>query len=361
MDSANRGEMDSPSPPNASSLLDLERAQLRSMLGEWGEPTYRAEQIWGWLYKRFEPDVQGMANLPAGLRGRLAQHMRVTPLSLVTGLTSRDHQTEKCLFELPDGARIESVLMHYERRHTVCVSTQVGCAVRCPFCATGQGGFVRDMSVGEIVAQVMHFAHAVSKRNQHISNVVFMGMGEPLLNYDATLSAVRRLNDARGFGLRARAMTISTVGVVPGIRRLSQEREQIGLAISLHAPHNELRDRLVPMNRRYPLEVLIEACQLYVAATGRRITFEYALMDGINDDIETARQLAHLIGSLLAQVNLIRLNPTPASEYQPSPAGRVRAFQDELKSRGVEATVRLRRGLEINAGCGQLRSAHANT
>jgi 23S rRNA (adenine2503-C2)-methyltransferase len=248
--------------------------------------------------------------------------------------------------------------MRYNRRRTLCISTQAGCAMGCPFCATGQGGFARNLSAGEIVAQVLFYARMLAEQDQRVTNIVFMGMGEPLANYTATWAAIRRLNDLTGFGLGARAMTLSTVGLVPAIRQMSHEPEQVGLAVSLHAPTNELRNELVPINRRYPLAQLMQVCRDYINTTHRRISFEYALMDGINDSDEQARQLADLMGNMLAHVNLIPLNPTADSPYQGSPQARVRAFQAVLEGRGVPTTVRLRRGIDIQAGCGQLRASY---
>jgi 23S rRNA (adenine2503-C2)-methyltransferase len=248
------------------------------------------------------------------------------------------------------------VLMAYRRRHTVCVSTQVGCAIGCPFCATGQGGFERDLTAGEIVAQVLHFGRQLKAQSERVTNVVFMGMGEPLANYRATWLSIARLNDPAGFNLGARRMTLSTVGLVPGIRRMAAEPLQVGLAVSLHAPTDRLRDRLVPVNRRYPLAQLMAACREYVEITKRRVTFEYALMNEINDAPQQAAQLADLLADLLCHVNLIPLNPTQAaSSYTASPRTRVMAFRAVLLRRGIPVTLRLRRGLDIQAGCGQLR------
>ncbi len=341
-------------------LFDLERGQLQALLADWGEPSFRADQLWSWIYQHYATDPEQMTNLPASLRRRLADSSTLDALTPLTTTESSDEQTQKTLFQLPDGQQVETVLMHYTKRQTVCVSTQVGCPVNCPFCATGQSGFVRDLTPGEIVAQVLFFARQLAARNLRVTNVVFMGMGEPMLNYAATWAAVRRLNDKAGFGLGARAMTISTAGWVPGIRQMSTEPEQVGLAVSLHAPNDWLRDQLVPLNRRYPLRELMDACAEYVNRTNRRMTFEYALMDGINDWPELAHELATLIGSLFppAKVNLIPLNPTAEDAYRPSSAENVRAFQNALETRGVDVTVRLRRGLDIQAGCGQLRSKY---
>jgi 23S rRNA (adenine2503-C2)-methyltransferase len=337
------------------SLLDLSKEQLQQLLLEWSEPAFRADQVWGWLYQRLAAAPETMSDLPKSLRARLAAEAVCDPLIPLATLDSKDRQTRKVLFALPDGAQIEAVLMHYTRRHTLCISTQAGCAMGCPFCATGQAGFQRNLSAGEIVAQVLFYARLLAAQGQQVTNVVLMGMGEPLANYDATWGAIRRLNDPSGFGLGARAMTLSTVGLVSGIRRMAHEPERVGLAISLHAATDELRDQLVPINRRFPLAQLMQACRYYIQQTHRRVTFEYALMAGVNDSDEQAHQLADLVAGLLAQVNLIPLNPTPGTPYQASDRERVHAFQKVLEGRGIAATLRLRRGIDIQAGCGQLR------
>jgi len=336
-------------------LLELPWEALQELLASWGEPSFRTEQVWSWVYRSLVRDVAEMRNLPLSLREKLAGHFRLEALSPLADTTSADGETTKLLFQLPDGQTIETVLMRYERRHTVCISTQVGCAMGCPFCATGQSGFVRNLTTGEIVAQVLCAARAFRDEGASLSSVVIMGMGEPLANYVATLAAIRRLMDERGLNLGARRFTVSTVGLVPGIRRLSAEGLQVGLAVSLHAPNDSLRDELLPVNRRYPLGQLLAACREYGDLTGRRITFEYALMEEVNDLLEHALQLAELVRGLRCHVNLIPLNPTPASSYQASSPARVGAFYKALKQRGVPTTVRLRRGIDIQAGCGQLR------
>jgi 23S rRNA (adenine2503-C2)-methyltransferase len=341
------------------SLLDLTKEELQKLISAWGEPRYRADQIWSWLYQRYAAGPEEMTNLPQALRARLAEESVVDPLRPLVTMDSSDGETRKTLFGLPDGPQVEAVLMGYQKRRTLCISTQAGCAMGCPFCATGQGGFARNLSPGEIVAQVLFYARLLAAQDERVTNIVFMGMGEPLANYAATWGAIRRLNDPAAFGLGARAMTLSTVGVVPGIRRVIHEPEQVGLAVSLHAPSDELRDELVPINRRYPLDVLMGVCRDYVEVTRRRISFEYALMDGVNDSDEQARQLAALIGDKLTHVNLIPLNPTQDSPYGGSPPARVRAFQAVLESRGIPTTVRMRRGIDIQAGCGQLRARYA--
>ena len=336
-------------------LLDLTSTQLADWLASWGEPSFRVAQIRRWVYRSLVTDFAEMHNLPKALRERLAEMACLGTMEPLKEMVSKDGLARKVLFELRDGQTIESVLMHYNKRHTVCLSTQVGCAIGCPFCATGQGGFVRNLTPGEIVEQVLHFARLLKTEGAKVNNVVFMGMGEPLANYEATWQAIEALNAPDGFGLGARRITISTVGLVPGIERLSRERLQVGLAVSLHAAEDALRDELVPINKRYPLDELMRACRDYVERTRRRISFEYALVDGINDSLGQARRLARLLRGLLCHVNLIPLNPTAECPYRPSPRKRVLGFQAELDRLGIANTLRVARGLDIQAGCGQLR------
>lgn len=336
-------------------LIEFDYDELGKWLADLGQPSYRTDQVYRWIYRSLAVGFDEMTNLPASLRADLSKLAILRTLTPVGEQVSADGLTRKVLFQLRDGEAIEAVLMFYEGRRTVCISTQVGCPIGCPFCATGQAGFARDLSAGEIVEQVLHFARELKASRQSLTNVVIMGMGEPLLNYEATWAAIERLNDKRGFGLGARRITISTAGDVPGIRRLAEADREVGLAISLHAPNDQLRDKLVPLNRRYPLHELLAACRYYLGKTHRRLTFEYALMDGINDSNALAEETADLLQGLLCHVNLIALNPTPDCSYQPSPRKRVAAFQRILTARGVPATVRLGRGLDIAAGCGQLR------
>ncbi|MHB1295664.1 MAG: 23S rRNA (adenine(2503)-C(2))-methyltransferase RlmN [Anaerolineae bacterium] len=336
-------------------LLGLAPEELQALLVEWGEPRFRAAQIWRWLYRSLVTAPADMTNLPAALRGLLAERTHVSALTPVARTMSDDAQTEKVLFETRDGQHIEAVLMRYEDRNTVCVSSQVGCPVGCGFCATGQSGFVRNLQAGEIVAQVLHFGRAL-KPDDHVTNVVLMGMGEPLLNYDAVWRAIRALHHPEGLGLGARRFTLSTAGVVPGIDRMAAEPLEVGLALSLHAPDDALRDTLVPLNRRYPIASVLEACRRYIERTGRRVTFEYALIRNVNDSVEQARRTATLLHGLLCHVNLIPVNAT-AGGCEPSPRERVLAFQEVLVGQHVPTTVRQSRGQEIQAGCGQLRGA----
>lgn len=342
-------------------LLDLSHDELEQLVTGWGQPAYRAGQLEAWLYQQHVSDVSQMSNLPKAFRQQLADEFLIDPLTPLVSLNSTDRHTRKSLFALPDGRQIEAVLMRYQKRQTLCISTQAGCAMACPFCATGQMGFMRNLTAGEIVAQVLHFARQLGRQDKHVTNIVFMGMGEPLANYAETWRAIRRLNDAGGFNLGARHMTVSTVGLIPAIKRMSKEPEQVGLAVSLHAPDDALRDEIVPINKRYPIATLMQAVRDYIQTTNRRVTFEYALMDNLNDSDTQADQFAALLQDLLCHVNLIPLNPTPGSPWSGSPDERVYAFRDRLKAAGISTTVRLRRGVDIAAGCGQLHNAHSNT
>ena len=256
------------------SLLDLNRIELQEQLAAWSQPAYRAAQLEEWLYKRYALQFEEMTNLPKILRQQLAAAYSLNPLRLLISLDSTDGFTRKALFALPDGRQIEAVLMRYEKRQTLCISTQAGCAMGCPFCATGQMGFMRNLTAGEIVAQVLYYAHQLAQEGKQVTNIVFMGMGEPLANYAETWRAIRRLNDPASFNLGARHLTVSSVGLVPAIRRMSKESEQVNLAVSLHAPTDPLRDTIVPINRRYPLSMLMQTIRDYIATSHRRVSFE---------------------------------------------------------------------------------------
>ncbi|MGO8823839.1 MAG: 23S rRNA (adenine(2503)-C(2))-methyltransferase RlmN [Acidimicrobiales bacterium] len=332
---------------------DLTRDELARLLE--GEPAYRGRQVWEGLHARAQRPEE-MTELPVAVRASLEAALPPA-LREVSRRTADGGQTTKWLWALHDDARVETVLMHYSDRVTVCVSTQAGCAMACQFCATGQAGFLRHLSEGEIVEQV-----AVAMREarpRRLSNVVFMGMGEPLANYDRVWAAVVRLNG--DMGLSARHLTLSTVGMVPGIRRLAAETLPVNLAVSLHAANDTLRDELVPVNRRYPLAVLADACAAYVEASGRRLSIEWALIDGVNDRGSDASELAAFARPLGAHVNLIPLNPTPGYPVVGSPAVRVRRFRDELRALGVNATIRATRGADIDAACGQLAASGAGS
>jgi 23S rRNA (adenine2503-C2)-methyltransferase len=401
------------------SLYDLDAGQLEALVAEAGEPPYRARQLAHWLDTRRQPDPEAMTNLPRSLRAWLSERFAGAGLALDHHQAGDDGWTHKFLFRLPGGDAVESVLMFYGRgglrppraprdpmvagdddweggsrgRATVCISTQAGCAMGCTFCATGQFGFTRHLSAGEVVEQVARVSAmlpalrpwptatgavpAAGRRPRprperprsdtdapdHLTNVVFMGMGEPFANQEATWGAAYRLH--RGFGMSARAITISTVGLVPGIRRAAAEPLPVNLAVSIHAASDEVRDRLVPVNRSWPIADLLEAVRDYVAATRRRVSFEYALLAGVNDDLEQAGRLGRLLAPLrvpgsgghAAHVNLIPYNPTPGTGFSPPSKAAVRRFRDAVAATGVPVSVRANRGVGIDAACGQLRTA----
>ena len=321
---------------------------------EWGEPVYRAKQIWQGLYRHFWISPEQFPNIPNSLRTRLAEQFEFKALTPVTTLNSSDGQTVKTLFKLQDGKFIEAVLMRYEKRNTLCISSQVGCALGCVFCATGQMGFKRNLSSGEIVAQVIYYAGLLNGGGEVVTNVVLMGMGEPFHNYDNTLAAIDRLNDPGGYNLGARRFTISTVGLVPAIRRFAVEKRQINLAISLHAADDALRTSMLPVNKRYSIDEVLSACREYIAITGRRVSFEWAMINEVNDTPEQAYLLAKKLKGLLCHVNAIPLNPTRGYPGQATPRARAEEFKQILSNCGIPCTIRLRRGMDIQAGCGQL-------
>jgi 23S rRNA (adenine2503-C2)-methyltransferase len=329
---------------------DLDRDALADLLA--GEPRYRVDQVWDGLHRRLAEPSE-LTDLPKALRARLDAELPAA-LTPVAESTDRRGDTVKWLFELDGGARVETVLMHYRDRTTVCVSSQAGCAMGCGFCATGQAGFERQLTTGEIVEQVVRAARRARDGGRRLGNVVFMGMGEPMANYDRVWPAIERLHG--DLGLSARHLTVSTVGLVPGIRRLAAEDLPVNLAVSLHAANDALRDELVPINKRYPLSVLMAACADYLRAKGRRLSFEWALIDGTNDRASDARELAELARTLPlpAHVNLIPLNPTPGYPTRGTPPDGVEGFRRRLSGLGVNATVRRNRGIDIDAACGQL-------
>ena len=341
-----------------TSLYHPTRDELATLLH--GEPRYRLDQLWTGLYTHFQRPAD-ITTLPAAVRSRLAVEL---PESLVEVKreTSNTGDTVKFLWHLLEGQHpIETVLMYYDTRATVCVSTQAGCAMACGFCATGQAGFNRHLSTGEIVEQVVRAAREAATHSRRIDNIVFMGMGEPLANEPAVWGAVERIHD--DIGISARHLTISTVGIVPGIRTLATRPLPVNLAVSLHAARNDLRNELVPINTRYPLEMLMQACRDYLHEKRRRVTFEWALIDSVNDTDQDAQELAELCFQLTpaAHVNLIPLNPTPGWPTVGSSPARVAAFQRILRNMGVNATTRQNRGTEIAAACGQLAAGQPVT
>ena len=333
------------------SLYDATGAQLAEVLA--GEPAYRVKQLWAGMYEQCKP-LEDITTLSAPLRKRLSEELP-TSLLLVRESVSDKGDTVKFLWQLADGNHpIETVLMHYADRATVCVSTQAGCAMACGFCATGQAGFNRQLTVGEIVEQVVRASRHAKQRKQRVANIVFMGMGEPLANEPAVWGAVERIHG--DMGISARHITVSTVGIVPGIRTLATRPLPVNLAVSLHAARDELRDDLVPINKRYPLKDLMTACRDYLRVKNRRISFEWAMIAGVNDTARDASELAKLALSLqpTAHVNLIPLNPTPGFATRGTDMAGVRRFAERLSDRGVNATVRRNRGTDIDAACGQL-------
>ncbi|MBI3943605.1 MAG: 23S rRNA (adenine(2503)-C(2))-methyltransferase RlmN [Chloroflexi bacterium] len=341
----------------SQSIFDLTKPELESYLLGIGQPRFRADQIWHWLYRALVNDPAQMHNLPRELQNRLAQDFIFQPVVEMQQIVSADQTTYKGLFRLQDGETVEAVLMLYDQRNTVCLSSQVGCAMGCAFCATGQMGFMRNLTVGEIVDQVLCFARRLATQNAALTNLVFMGMGEPLANYPNVWAAVERFHDPNGFNLGARRMTISTVGLVKGIRKLAEESLPVNLAVSLHAPDDALRQELIPVaGPRFPIAEIMAAVREYIALTNRRVTFEYALMRDKNDSPQQAQALADLLKGILCHVNLIPLNPTPGSPWQPTPQIQADLFREILTRNGIPATMRVRRGIEIQAGCGQLWS-----
>jgi 23S rRNA (adenine2503-C2)-methyltransferase len=361
-------------PVNAKriDLLNLDTHELNGLVASWGEPVYRVKQIQRWLYHELVDDFDAMSNLPRPLRARLQDHTSIGTLTPLVIQNSADGLTQKTLFQLADGQTVETVLMRYldapgspkdsadaahVARRTVCLSTQVGCPVGCPFCETGQAGFIRNLTLGEIVAQVLYFARKQKQTGHEIplTNIVIMGMGEPFMKFNVTWRAIEAFTDRARLGMGARRITVSTSGYVDGIQQLIAHASQVNLAVSLHAADDALRDRLVPVNRKYPLRELMQVCREYVKQTHRRVTFEYALMDGINDSAAQAQALVQLLHGLLCHVNLIPLNPTSESPYRRTPYARVKEFENLLRAAGIPTTLRVEKGIEIAAGCGQLR------
>lgn len=358
-------------------LLDFSRSELeREVVDVLGQSRYRARQIWQALHRECISDFAAVTTLPKALRSQLSERYTADPLANVMHLKSKDGSTDKALFRLHDGELVETVLMRYvadghrKARKTVCVSTQAGCALGCTFCATGQQGFRRQLTTGEIVAQITSMQRTAMEEDraevaagrrergsvQGVTNVVFMGMGEPLANYENTMAAIRAINDAHGLAIGARHITLSTVGLAPQILQLAGEELQINLAVSLHAPDDATRSQTMPINRRYPIAVLLDACRQYVSLTDRRIFFEYVLLKEQNDRVVHARKLGGLLTGMLCHVNLIPVNPTSEGPYERTSRSDAETFQRELRRFGVPSTVRMEKGIDIDAGCGQLRS-----
>ncbi len=338
-----------------TNLYALDEAELAACLAALDERPFRAKQIWQWLYEKRVGSFDAMTNLPRATIAKLKESARLGELEMTARQLSKDG-TEKRLYRLPDGQLIESVLMPYDdKRRTACISSQAGCALGCVFCATGQMGFGRHLSAAEIFEQALIFARDLAARGERLSNVVFMGMGEPFHNYEASLEAIDLLMKRLGIG--ARHITISTVGLVPQIRRFADEGLQVKLAVSLHKTDDSERSALMPVNRVWPIAELMDACRYYVERTQRRITFEWAAIAGENDTVAEARRLGRLLAGLHCHVNVIPLNPTGGYKGGPAPAADLNRFLTTLRQHGVPATARLRRGIDIDAGCGQLKTA----
>ena len=335
-------------------IFDLDHENLKAALEKFGQPAFRTDQIWNALYRSYLASAGEISTLPKAFREQIRDSFDFNAVNPQRIIKSSDGRTIKTLFTLRDGKPIEAVLMYYDKRRTLCISSQSGCAIGCSFCATGQMGFHRNLTAGEIVAQVLHFARFLSDEDDKITNIVVMGMGEPFLNYDSVINALNRMNDPKGLGLGARRFTISTIGLVPEILRFAEEKHQYNLAISLHTVDDELRRELIPINRKYPVSKVLAASNRYTDLTHRRITFEYALISGINDSIDDAKSLAERIRGMLCHVNLIPLNPTATFPGQPSGVDQAQLFYDVLSNSKIPCSIRLRRGIDIAAGCGQL-------
>lgn len=344
-------------PARPIAIYDLDLPALEDLLKAWGEPSYRAPQIWEWLYVHLVDAFSQMTNLPKSLRRRLSEEATIDLLEVVDTTRSPDGRTRKDLLQLTDGETIEAVLMRYRTRRTACLSTQVGCALGCPFCATGQMGFRRDLTSGEIVAQAVHFARPLQAEGNPLTNVVLMGMGEPLHNWTAVDTALTILNDPRGLGIGARKITVSTVGIVPKLRKLAERPEQFRLALSVHSADAEQRRKLMPVEGSFPLKEVLRVVQGF----SRRVTFEYVMISGVNDrpkDIPLLAEIARPIGAL---VNLIPLHPGGPQGLPATRLPDIRRFAANLSQLGVSVTVRRSRGVDINAACGQLWSDAARS
>ena len=357
-------------------IYDLDFPSLENLFTEWKEPSFRAKQVWQGLYQHFYNSPKQFTNLPKSLRKKMEETLTFAPFKVATYQDSSDGFTRKTLFELPDKNLLEAVLMRYgdpadnpqitvsapnsenlrgaKNRCTLCISTQAGCAMGCVFCATGQMGFKRHLTSGEIVAQVMYYARLLKDENESVTNIVFMGMGEPFHNYDNTMQAIDRLNDANGYKFGARRFTVSTVGLAPQIRRFADEKRQVNLAISLHEVDDDRRLAIMPVNKRYKIDDVLDAVKYYIEQTGRRVTFEWALISGVNDMPEVAVKLAKKLKGIMCHVNAIPLNPTAGYSGKATDRQRAQLFKETLEQAGIPCTIRMRRGIDIAAGCGQL-------
>ncbi|MFY4773838.1 23S rRNA (adenine(2503)-C(2))-methyltransferase RlmN [Metabacillus sp. RGM 3146] len=341
--------------PEKPSIYSLELHELKEWVEQKGEKGFRAGQIFDWLYIKRAASFEEMTNLSKELRQLLDKEFVMTTLKTLIQQTSSDG-TIKFLFELHDGYSIETVLMRHEYGNSICVTTQVGCRIGCTFCASTLGGLKRNLEAGEIVSQVVKVQQALDKTDERVSSVVIMGIGEPFDNFDEMLSFLKIINHDKGLNIGARHITVSTSGIIPKIYQFADEKMQINFAISLHAPNNEIRSRLMPINKAYKLPDLMEAVRYYIEKTGRRISFEYGLFGGVNDQVEHAEELADLIKDLKCHVNLIPVNYVPERDYVRTPKEQIFRFEKTLKDRGINVTIRREQGHDIDAACGQLRA-----
>jgi len=337
------------------SLFDLSLPAMQALFLDMGEPAFRAKQLYRQLYVNLAGAFDEMTDLSAALRERLSAKLPFGTLEIKQVLSGDRNLTRKALFHVPGGPPVESVLMIYKDRATVCVSTQSGCAMGCTFCATAQLGFRLNLGAGQMIEQVLWAARTLKREERPpLTNVVYMGMGEPFNNYNNWWESVERLHDPKGFNMGARSFTVSTVGIVPGILRLSEEDLPVNLAVSLHAPDDNLRSQLVPINTKYPIAEIMNAVRTYTDKTHRRVSFEYVLLEQVNDHPDHAGALARLLRKTLSHVNLIPWNPVPGTPLAPSIRERVEAFQSVLEKQGIACTIRTQRGVDIAAACGQL-------
>jgi 23S rRNA (adenine2503-C2)-methyltransferase len=337
-----------------NNFFDLQYEDLEDELRGLSQPGFRAKQIWQGVYQLQHSSWQDFTNIPKELRVFLESRYSLGSLKILDETSALDQQSTKYLFSLSDGNFVESVILRNSDRITLCISTQSGCPVGCVFCATGRFGFFRDLTSGEIVEQVIHLSRLLSQQGEHITNIVLMGMGEPFLNFDATLDAVKRFNDNSGMNIGARRITISTIGIPDKILRFAQEGLQVNLAVSLHAPNDALRRELVPVAARIQISELMQACHQYIKATNRRITFEYVLINGVNDQPQQAEELAALLSGMLCHVNLIGLNPTAHYPGRTPSHQTMNAFGHILLSHNIPTSIRNSQGSDIQAACGQL-------
>lgn len=333
-------------------LKELTLPELEQFMALHGEPTYRAKQVAAWIWQKGVLDFSEMTNLGKPLRDKLSQVAVIEHLQIASKQVSKIDGTTKYLFLLPDNQAVETVFMAYSFGHSVCVSTQVGCRMGCSFCASTVGGRVRDLTAGEIYDQVLS---AQNDQGARVRSVVIMGSGEPLDNYENVIKFMRLLNAEYALNIGFRHITLSTCGVVPGIKKLAQENLPITLSISLHAPNDEMRNQIMPINKKYPLEILLTTCKEYILLTKRRITFEYSLIKGFNDSMESARELARLLKGIMGHVNLIPVNQVRENQYQRPDKNKIQAFAGFLREAGIETTIRREMGTDIDAACGQLR------